>query len=88
MRLLNDSIWLYYPNLVILTTYALVDEQCVPLLVPSSHDTCPLQNKFEGYARLRSIFSFCCITGLPLARTRRVWSTFSKHCLLSSNQRS
>ena len=34
----------------------------------------------------RSRYYFCS-TGLPLTRTRWVWSTFSSHCTLSSNQR-
>ena len=32
------------------------------------------------------IISYFCRTGLPLARTRWAWSTFSSHCPLSSNQ--
>ena len=40
-----------------------------------------------GYLRENlELFTFFCRTGLPLARTRWVWSTFSSHCQLSSKQ--
>ena len=41
---------------------------------------------YQKIALISWISSFYCSSSLPLASTRWVWSTFSNHCSLSSNQ--
>ena len=45
------------------------------------------EGKCTELSFLNPFFYFLCRTGLPLARTRWVWSTFPSHCPLSSNPR-
>ena len=45
-----------------------------------------LDNQMRLLLSLQNLYMFFCRDGLPLARSRWVWSTFSSHCPLSSIQ--